>query len=275
MSDANGIHAAYERLLASREVRRLAARFALDRGVRYEFVDERRSFHGKAGIVDGEGMVRLPCNDRPEAYLLLTLLHEWAHLLAQRQAKGRRILPHGRDWKRYYASLLHAAVGARLFPGNEGEVLRHAAAGEAQTRHCRLLGPDGELLVPAAVRPADEARFSAGDAVEFTDRSGKRVTGTVRRVNQRTYTVAVDDGKTVYRVPITYPLITAPGEALPEPQADSPWRAGVAVEFTDPTGKLQRGHVTRANPKTLTIRTEDGLQWRVGYGYPHLRRLSA
>jgi hypothetical protein len=269
MSDANGIHAAYQRLLRSREVQAVAARFALDQGVRYEFVDERRSFHGKAILAHGKARVRLPCNERPEPYLLLTLLHEWAHLLAMRQAQGRRVLPHGREWQCHYQALLHAAVEQGLFPGNEQEVLRHAAAGEASTRHACLRGADGEPLMPAV------PLFSVGDAVQFIDHLGRRVTGTVRRVNQRTYTIAVSDGERVYRVPISYAQIAAFGEGLSEPAEDSPWRPGVAVEFVDTAGEAHRGHVTRVTRKTLTIRTDAGQLYRVGCGHPHLRCLRA
>ena len=277
MSEAGGtgeeIHAAYRRLIESREVRRLAARFGLDRGIRYELVDVRRSFHGKAGIIEGLGIVRLPCNPRPEAYLLLTLLHEWAHLLAQRQAKGRRIQPHGSEWRRHYASLIQAAVKAHLFPGNEQEVLRHAAAGEAQTRHAQLRGPDGNLLAPPPERPAPA--FRSGDAVQFTDRGGQVIQGTVRRVNSRTYTVTDAEAGLTYHVPIAYPALAPAGEAMPAPAEDAPWRLGVAVEFTDPAGECHRGHVIRVNRRTLTVRTEAGQEYRVGYGYPSLRRLSA
>ncbi|HOM81711.1 MAG TPA: SprT-like domain-containing protein [Armatimonadota bacterium] len=269
MSDASGVHAAYRRLLLSREVQELARRFALDQGVRYEFVDERRSFHGKAIYADGQARVRLPCNDRPEPYLLLTLLHEWAHLLAMRQARRRPVPPHGREWQRHYQAVLQAAVEQGLFPGNEQEVLRHAAAGEASTRHACLRGADGEPLMPAT------PSFSAGDAVQFTDRQGQRVTGIVRRVNQRTYTIAASDGERVYRVPISYAQIAPLEEELPEPAGGTPWHPGVAVEFVDAAGVAHRGQVVRVNLKTLTIRTEAGQLYRVGYSYPHLRRAHA
>ena len=188
------IHEAYRRLLARPDVQRLARRFGLDRHVHYEFVGERRSFHGKAQTVEGRRLVRLPSNVRPEPYLLLTLLHEWAHLLVQEQRRTRRVMPHGPEWQKQYEAVLKVAVAAGLFAGNEAEVVRHASAGEARTQYARLLGPDGAPLLPEPERQHERERpvpqFTAGDGVQFRLPDGRVVAGTIRRVNPRTYTVA-------------------------------------------------------------------------------------
>ena len=202
------IHEAYRRLLARPDVQRLARRFGLDRHVHYEFVGERRSFHGKAQTVEGRRLVRLPSNVRPEPYLLLTLLHEWAHLLVQEQRRTRRVMPHGPEWQKQYEAVLKVAVAAGLFAGNEAEVVRHASAGEARTQYARLLGPDGAPLLPEPERQHERERpvpqFTAGDGVQFRLPDGRVVAGTIRRVNPRTYTVAPARGPGLLRVAISY-----------------------------------------------------------------------
>lgn len=271
LTNTTDIHALYRQLLERPEVRRLAAQFGLDRGVTYEFVGERRSFHGKATRAEGEQRVRLPANTRPEPYLLLTLLHEWAHLLVYRQPQKNRPTPHGADWRRYYVSLVHAGVGAGLFPGNEPEVLRHAAAGEAQTRFAQLRDANGAPLLPPA--PVLDPVFRAGDTVSFLDTRGQQILGQVRRVNTRTYTVVTADGLRSYRVPIGYASLTAARLSTPAPDpAPSPWQVGAGVRFTDQGGRPRRGTIRRVNLRTLTVDADDGLCYRVGYGHPALRR---
>jgi len=154
-----------------------------------------------------------------------------------------------------------------LFPGNEQEVLRHATAGEARTYLCRLCGADGQPLLPPPERAAPA--YQVGEAVHFTDNRGQVVAGTVRRVNARTYTIATADGTHVYRVPLGYPALARADAPLPAPA--SPWRVGMRVQFTDGAGRLLRGQVRRVNPKTLTVDTDDGLQYRVSYQHPRLR----
>lgn len=46
---------------------------------------------------------------------LITLIHELAHLLAF-ENYGRRIQPHGKEWKNIYSSLLKDFVNKKIFP---------------------------------------------------------------------------------------------------------------------------------------------------------------
>ena len=59
---------------------------------------------------------RISVNGNLNKYaFLITLLHELAHLLAFEQF-GNRIAPHGREWKRVYAGVLHDFLKQGLFP---------------------------------------------------------------------------------------------------------------------------------------------------------------
>ena len=95
LGEMRAVYDAYRRILARPEVQKLAVQFGLGAKVRYEFVGERQSFNGKATTTEGQQLVRLPCNPRPDPYLLLTVLHEWAHLVVHRQNRKRRTAPHG------------------------------------------------------------------------------------------------------------------------------------------------------------------------------------
>ena len=66
-------------------------------------------------------------------HFLLTLLHELAHLLTHEQY-GRRVLPHGKEWKRAYAQLISGFISARVFPADiEGALKKTLAAAPASS----------------------------------------------------------------------------------------------------------------------------------------------
>ena len=195
----------------------------------------------------------------------MTLLHEWAHLLVYRQPQKNRPTPHGADWRRYYVSLVHAGVGAGLFPGNEPEVLRHAAAGEAQTRFAQLRDANGAPLLPPA--PVLDPVFRAGDTVSFLDTRGQQILGQVRRVNTRTYTVVTTDGLRSCRVPIGYASLTA--ARLPRLRTGTLTLAGGRRRPLHRSGRQAAPRtIRRVNLRTLTVNADDGLCYRVGYGHP-------
>ena len=71
---------------------------------------------------------RISVNSNLNRYsFLITLLHELGHLLAF-EKYGNRILPHGREWKKLYAGLLHAFLEKHIFPpdiADELQVILH------------------------------------------------------------------------------------------------------------------------------------------------------
>lgn len=71
---------------------------------------------------------RISVNSNLNKYsFLITLLHELGHLLAF-EKYGNRILPHGAEWKKLYAALLHAFLQQKVFPediANELQAILH------------------------------------------------------------------------------------------------------------------------------------------------------
>ncbi|MDH7569759.1 MAG: hypothetical protein QHJ73_09250, partial [Armatimonadota bacterium] len=254
--------ASYREVLHDPVVRRLECEIGLAGKVQYHLVGQRQSFHGKAQMVNGTHRVRLSANPRPREYLLLTLLHEWAHVLVHEEmwksaagrsgpgARPRRFRPHGSEWRRQYARLARLAVRAALFPGNEAEVLRHAGAGEAQTARARLVAPDGRLLLPDP-QPVPR-RFRPGDAVCFADASGRTIAGTVTRVNRQSYTVSAMGAAVTYRVPMAHPSLQPMRASPPPVPAADRWRPGMRVAFAGPNGRELTAVVRRVNRLTLT-----------------------
>jgi SprT protein len=59
---------------------------------------------------------RISVNSNLNKYsFLITLLHELGHLLAF-EKYGNRIAPHGTEWKKLYAGLLHTFLQRQIFP---------------------------------------------------------------------------------------------------------------------------------------------------------------
>lgn len=56
-------------------------------------------------------------------HFLVTLLHEIAHLITHEQY-GRRVMPHGTEWKQNFASLLHQVGPLNVFPNDVWLALR-------------------------------------------------------------------------------------------------------------------------------------------------------
>jgi len=61
---------------------------------------------------------------------LITLIHELAHLLAF-ENYGRRIQPHGKEWKFVYSSLLKDFIGKKIFPEDVEFALNHSVQNPA------------------------------------------------------------------------------------------------------------------------------------------------
>lgn len=55
--------------------------------------------------------------DLNEYAFLVTLVHEFSHLIAWNQYK-RSILPHGKEWKQCYQELMNPLIEARVFPAD-------------------------------------------------------------------------------------------------------------------------------------------------------------
>ena len=84
-------------------------------GVHLKIVDERITRHGDYRILpDGSHLITM--NAMTNRYrFLITLVHEIAHLLAFERF-GRRIKPHGVEWKRTFQHLMLPFLRPEIFP---------------------------------------------------------------------------------------------------------------------------------------------------------------
>lgn len=133
-----------------------------------------------------------PWGDTPRARIACVLVHELAHLVTHlRHAPQRRPRTHGQE---FHAALLE--LHARGFARRAWEGLREL-----------LPLPELDRPFPPAARPAPTPRptissprpspaaitaLAPGDRVSWPDRRGATHTGTVRRLNRVTVTVAED-----------------------------------------------------------------------------------
>lgn len=61
---------------------------------------------------------------------LITLTHEFAHLLVHKNYK-RRVKPHGEEWKNQFSQLLNELINENVFPENINQVLKEHAKNPA------------------------------------------------------------------------------------------------------------------------------------------------
>lgn len=84
-------------------------------GIHLKVVRKRNTRHGDYRIMpDGSHQITVNASENPYRFLI-TLIHEIAHLLAFERF-GRRIKPHGKDWKRTFQYLMLPLLRPEIFP---------------------------------------------------------------------------------------------------------------------------------------------------------------
>ncbi len=86
-------------------------------GVHLKVVNQRVTRHGDYRIMpDGSHQITVNASANPYRFLI-TLVHEIAHLIAFEQF-GRRIKPHGKEWKRTFQYLMLPLLRPEVFPSH-------------------------------------------------------------------------------------------------------------------------------------------------------------
>jgi hypothetical protein len=94
---------------------------------------KRRSVLGDYRHAGWGGNHRISINGNLNKYeFLITLLHELAHLLTYEQFKNR-VEPHGKEWKKHYATLLIDFVQQKTFPADIEKALQKSMINPAAT----------------------------------------------------------------------------------------------------------------------------------------------
>ena len=108
------MHGTLEKYLPKRAVAPCSA-LITDNNVHFKIVNERVTRHGDYRKLP-EGMHRITVNASLNKYrFLITLIHEIAHLIAFKKY-GRRIKPHGLEWKRTFQHLILPFIRPEIFP---------------------------------------------------------------------------------------------------------------------------------------------------------------
>ncbi|WP_188370810.1 SprT-like domain-containing protein [Muriicola marianensis] len=85
--------------------------------VHLKVVNERMTRHGDYRLLP-DGSHQITVNATPNPYrFLITLIHEIAHLVAF-ETYGRRIKPHGREWKHTFQHLMLPFLRPEIFPSS-------------------------------------------------------------------------------------------------------------------------------------------------------------
>jgi SprT protein len=104
--------------------------------------------------VSAKGLHRISVNGDLNPYaFLITLIHEIAHLRTWDE-HGRKVMPHGKEWKEEYTRLLDPVLKGEVFPEDVAFVLRQYAA-KPTASSCTHL-------------PLQRALQNYDDKVEFT-----------------------------------------------------------------------------------------------------------
>lgn len=83
--------------------------------VHLKIVNKRVSRHGDYRVLPGGGhQITVNAGTNPYRFLI-TLIHEIAHLVAFERF-GRRIKPHGREWKQTFSLLMSPLISPQIFP---------------------------------------------------------------------------------------------------------------------------------------------------------------
>ena len=127
------------------------------------------------------------------------------------------------------------------------------------------------------------AKYKAGDIVRFGEYKLRASLARIIRVNQKTVTLQAlephngREAGSEWRVSAGYiqELLSseegkkAVKEALekhPPKRIDtSGWRIGARVQFEGRRGRIVQGVISRFNRKTVSVRADDGTDWRVGF----------
>jgi len=93
-------------------------------GVHLKIVRERVTRHGDyRRMPDGRHLITVNASGNPYRFLI-TLIHEIAHLVAF-EKYGRRIKPHGREWKTTFQHLMVPFIRPEVFPTELLPLLAH------------------------------------------------------------------------------------------------------------------------------------------------------
>ncbi len=97
------------------------------------------------------GNHRISINANLNKYeVLITLLHELAHLLTYEQDHNK-VEAHGKEWKQHYGQLLKKFIDRKIFPADIEAALRRSVINPAATAN-------GETALILLLRKYDEAR---------------------------------------------------------------------------------------------------------------------
>tara|TARA_X000001036_G_scaffold222794_1_gene208512 strand:- start:550 stop:1143 length:594 start_codon:yes stop_codon:yes gene_type:complete len=92
--------------------------------VRFKISDRRFSKHGDYRLYfGGEEQISINSNLNPYKFLI-TLVHEISHLVSYR-IYGRKIKPHGIEWKKTYKNLIYPFLNNKIFPEELLNVLKN------------------------------------------------------------------------------------------------------------------------------------------------------
>lgn len=84
-------------------------------GVHLKIVNQRKTRHGDYRLLpDGGHQITINASSNPYRFLI-TLIHEIAHLVAFVEY-GRRIQPHGQEWKHCFRNLMLPFLHTEIFP---------------------------------------------------------------------------------------------------------------------------------------------------------------
>ena len=118
----------------------LIAAWIVDDGVRFTVSRPRLSKLGdfRAGTRSMPAAISVNGDLNPYGFLITTV-HEFAHLACHAQY-GRRVKPHGREWKRIYTEMLAPFIEKNIFPEEIEKALRaHVASPSASSCSCPVL----------------------------------------------------------------------------------------------------------------------------------------
>jgi len=91
--------------------------------VRFKIVKPRKTKLGDFRVGQKGNMHIITVNNNLNPYsFLITTLHEFAHLVAHNNF-GRRIQPHGQEWKDIYAKMIHPLIESGDLPNDIEKVL--------------------------------------------------------------------------------------------------------------------------------------------------------